>query len=188
MGLPRPLHCARSRWFPRLPSAPLGTGSPAHSAAPAPLAGPLGALAWRRGARRDAGEARPRARGVGLDVRRQDGGSGRALLEAPVPGRRPRRGPPAGEPRRGARGEGWREGRGDGLHVRGRRRTLRGGGAGPGEECDPLPPPGVLRPDRYCSSLPPARWSGRRGTFRHGEKREGRALGPPKVTWRAGDD
>ena len=35
------------------PSSPLGTGSPAHSAAPAPLAGPLGALAWRRGARRD---------------------------------------------------------------------------------------------------------------------------------------
>ena len=127
MGLPRPLHCARSRWFPRLPSAPLGTGSPAHSAAPAPLAGPLGALAWRRGARRDAGEARPRARGVGLDVRRQDGGSGRALLEAPVPGRRPRRGPPAGEPRRGARGEGWREGRGDGLHVTGRRGGSRRG-------------------------------------------------------------
>ena len=136
-----PRTCALSRWFPSLPFAPSGTGSPAHSAAPAQLAGTRRALAWRRGARRDAGGARPRARGVGLDVRSQDGGSGRFLLEAPIPGRSLRRGPPAGEPRRWAGDEGWREGRGDRLHVRGRRRRLRG--PRPGEERDPLPPPGV---------------------------------------------
>lgn len=185
MGLRRPLALRRWRWPP--PSL-----RPLEGRKPPPTRRRLRSSRRLGGPWRSAAElgGTPAERDLGLEGRGSASGAKMAAVVALSLGAGSRPPPSAGPACRCAAarggGQGWREGRGDGLHARAAAEVEGGGAARGGAR--PAPPRGVLMP-ASCSSPPPARWSGRRGTIEHGGKGWGEAPGPSKVTWRkTGDD